>query len=617
MAPAHTDPSAVDGSGAPPASAMAVRTDSGTRLLIDSEALQQAVYLYLPIFGAGTDDIVDLQIVAVNEAARHVLLSEHILEGIRVSEVFVDLSSALDAANEVWRGGRPAPYRIERRGVHNGRPMTVRYEVATMRAGDHIVQVSVDRTIVEQLATADNRFRLMAEASIDALLLLEADPDSDEFMLSYANPRALVAEPGLQIGANLPHGLAELVRDAVAELREVTPVRRYLQREVLARRVSLEATFTDVGDGQVMMTVRELTSRESARAELERSDRVLRAIGAGAFGTIAVYEPQFEARELVELTLLWSAAGHSHGALHRPPIDPTTVLSASDLLHMAQLMLQTGELTRSGWVPVITADGDERSVEFTLVLAGDRFVLEFVERTEELAARTQLAMVTATAEAQRSFLSRVSHEMRSPLNVIHGYSQLLGRLHLPEPAIGHVGHIERGVSRMVQIVDDLLLLGQLDQGLLRLDEQSVDVCELAIEVVQTARKQAWWRHGALVEGAPVDGGNSVVLTDRTRFSMAAVLLAEASVAVADGRPIEVAPFVRGTRAGVQFVAAAGTPVVEALWLPFVRSHTIPGSGLGLAVARSMAKALEVAVEVRESTADPAVVRLVLSLPMAI
>ncbi len=606
-----------DAVGALPDSAIAVTGEFGTRLLIDSESLQQAVYLYAPVFAEGTDEIVDLEIVTVNEAARHVLLSEHILEGIRVSEVFVDLTAALDAANEVWRGGRPAPYRIERRGVHLGRPMTVRYEVATMRAGDHIVQVSVDRTIVEQLAHADNRFRLMAEASIDGLMLLEPSDDGGEYLLSYANPRALVAEPGLRVGSPLPRAIAEIVRDAVEELRDVTPVRRYLQREVLARRVSLEATFTDMGDGQVMMTVRELTSRESARAELERSDRVLRAIGEGAFGTIAVYEPQFEGRHLAELSLLWSAAGHGHGAGQRPPLDPTTVLSASDLLHMAQSMLQADQLTRSGWVPVVTADGDERSVEFTLVLAGDRFVLEFVERTEELGARTQLAMVTASSEAQRAFLSRVSHEMRSPLNVIHGYTQLLGRLHLPEPATSHVGHIERGVTRMVQIVDDLLLLGQLDQGLLRMDEQPIEVGELAGDVVHTASREPWWTEGLLIAGEADVPHTAMVQTDRSRFVMAAVLLAEASVAAADGHRIVVAPFVRGTRAGVQFLTETASPVTEALWSPFVTSHTIPGAGLGMAVARSMAKALDVAVEVRDVPGHAEHTRLVLTLPVAL
>jgi signal transduction histidine kinase len=593
-------------------SAIAVLADAGMRLLIDSEALQQAVYLYRPIFDE-SDRIVDLEIVMLNEAAKRVPLAGHIVAGLRVSEVFIDLHEALDAANDAWNGGRPSGYRIERRGFHEGRPLVVRYDIATMRAGGYIVQVSADRTVLEQLATADTRFRLMAEASVDGLMLLEPEPDGDGYVVAYANPRALIAEPGLRVGERLPLDILEVALDAVQELQAASSVRRYLQREVLARRVSIEATFIEVGDGQVMMTVRELTSREAARAELERSDRVLRAIGAGAFGTIAVYEPRFNGHELVEMSLLWSASGHGHGAGARPPLDATAVLSAAELLRMARSMLESDTTKRSGWVPVQTDEGEERSVEFTLVLSGDRFVLEFVERTEELAARTALAMVTATADAQRNFLSRVSHELRSPLNVIHGYSQLLGRLHLPEPATGHVAHIERGVTRMVQIVDDLLLLGQLDQGLLRIDEQEIDVRGLVDGVIVAAQQEPWWRNGALTAGQPAESGDATVVTDRSRFVLTAVLLAEASVPLAGRSGIEVVPFERGMRAGVQFVADADSPVAGELWEPFVSSHTIPGAGLGLAVARSMAKALDMVVEVRTLVDEPGRVRLVLSL----
>ena len=608
-------PAAEPATAVPAPSAIAVLADAGMRLLIDSEALQQAVYLYRPIFDEH-DRIVDLEIAMLNEAAKRVPLAGHIVAGVRVSEVFVDLHEALDAANEAWRGGRPHGYRIERRGFHEGRPLVVRYDIATMRAGGYIVQVSADRTVLEQLATADTRFRLMAEASVDGLMLLEPEPDGDGFVLAYANPRALIAEPSLRVGEPLPHDIMEVARDAVQELQGVASVRRYLQREVLARRVSIEATFIEVGDGQVMMTVRELTSREAARAELERSDRVLRAIGAGAFGTIAVYEPRFSGRELVEMALLWSASGHGHGAGSLPPLDATSVLSEGELLRMARGMLESDTTKRSGWVPVPAADGDERSVEFTLVLSGDRFVLEFVERTEELAARTALAMVTATADAQRSFLSRVSHELRSPLNVIHGYSQLLGRLHLPEPATGHVAHIERGVTRMVQIVDDLLLLGQLDQGLLRIEEQEIDVRDLVDAILATSELEPWWRPGALsVEGDARPSGVAVV-TDRSRFVLTAVLLAEASVPLAGRAGMRVTTFERGIRAGVQFVVDADSPVVAELWEPYVGSHTIPGAGLGLAVARSMAKALDMVVEVRSTVDDPGRVRLVLTLPKA-
>jgi nitrogen-specific signal transduction histidine kinase len=89
------------------------------------------------------------------------------------------------------------------------------------------------------------------------------------------------------------------------------------------------------------------------------------------------------------------------------------------------------------------------------------------------------------------------------------------------------------------------------------------------------------------------------------------------VGVAEGHRIVVAPFVRGTRAGVQFLTPTISPVTEALWQPFVASHTIPGSGLGMAVARSMAKALEVSVELRDVPDHPEHTRLVLTLPVAV
>lgn len=582
---------------------VAVAGEHGVRLLIDSEALQQAVYLYRPMFEPGTEHIVDLEIVQVNSAARRLPLAAHIVEGVLASEVFVDMHEAVVAANGAWQGRRVPSYLIERRGFADGQPLVVRYEIATMRVGEFLVQVSVDHTTVGRLASADVRFRMMAEASNDPLLLLSRELTGDLFILVYANPAALAAAPQLRVGARLPELFGGYVRDTVQGLQPGDSIRRIVEFDLVTRRVLFDAAFTDVGDGQFMVSAREITSADRVRSELERSDRVLRAIGEGAFGTIAVYEPMYDDEgDVVELHLLWSAEGHGQRGGQRGPLDPTSVLGDDDLLRMAREMLDSGEPSRSGWVPVRDA-GAERSVEYTLVLAGDRFVLEFVERTEELAARTALAMVTATSEAQRSFLSRVSHEMRSPLNVIHGYSQLLGQLHLPEPAGGHVAHIDRGVSRMVQIVDDLLLLGQLDQGLLALDPQRVDVGDLAADILAAAPD-------ALVP-AGVHPRGVHVHTDRARFGTVGQLLVEASLAVDRSEPVELAPFARGTSAGVQLVVRADAGVVAQVWGPFVAGHGVPGAGLGLAVARSLAGALDVVAELREVPGDEARVALVL------
>ena len=134
----------------------------GQHFYLDSEAITQAVYVYQPIFDAD-GIIVDLEVIRVNEAAQRVPLATHIVEGVRTSEVFVDPSLAVDAANMVWSGATVQPYHIERRGFDADVPMAVHYEVKTLRVGDFIVQVSTDHTTVTQLESADARFRLMAD----------------------------------------------------------------------------------------------------------------------------------------------------------------------------------------------------------------------------------------------------------------------------------------------------------------------------------------------------------------------------------------------------------------------------------------------------------------------
>ena len=595
------------GEGVPPvASAVGVLSDSGLRVLIDSEVLAQAVYLYRPVFG---DDgsVVDLEVVMMNAAAHRVPLSSHVREGVLASDVFVDTTKATEAATLAWRGGRAQRYEIERRGFVAGQPVVVRYEVSTFRMGGYIVQVSVDHSTVVQLASADARFRLMADASLDGLVLLARDADSDELVVVYANPAAFAESPLLRVGRRLPAELEEVALGALVNLADGSPVHRLVGVAGVSRKVDAEISFATVAEGQVMMAIRRVTPEKAAAADLERSERVLAAIGAGAFGMIVVLEPRFVAGRLAGLDLVWRSPVDSGGANRRSDLDPTEVIPVADLLDMATAMLDVGQHQRSGWVQFTGPDGRERSVEFTLVLAGDRFVLECVERTEELAARTAFAMVTATSEAQRSFLSRVSHELRSPLNVIHGYSQLLGRLQLPSAAVDHVERIEAGVERMVQIVDDLLLLGQLDQGLLRIDDQLVDLGEIAADVVTSSASQPWSRAGSVrvAEGR----AEATVRTDRSRLVTIGLLLVEASIASCFGDALEVGPFVRGAKAGLQLTAPSTCPVVDEVWQPFASGHLVPGAGLSLAVARGLVQALGITLEVRAAEGRSALLLL--------
>jgi PAS domain S-box-containing protein len=102
----------------------------------------------------------------------------------------------------------------------------------------------------------------------------------------------------------------------------------------------------------------------------------------------------------------------------------------------------------------------------------------------------------ARAEAERAnrikdeFLAVLSHELRSPLNPILGWTKLLQTGHLDEAkTAAALATIERNVQVQTQLIDDLLDVAKILRGKLSLHEGPVDlavVIEAALETVKTA-----------------------------------------------------------------------------------------------------------------------------------
>jgi len=83
------------------------------------------------------------------------------------------------------------------------------------------------------------------------------------------------------------------------------------------------------------------------------------------------------------------------------------------------------------------------------------------------------------------FVTTVSHELRSPLTLIHGYAKIL-RLtgNLNEQQDTYINNIIAGVDEMKSLVQNLLDLGRLDAGD-ALDLETVTVNEIAKRVVDS------------------------------------------------------------------------------------------------------------------------------------
>ena len=110
-----------------------------------------------------------------------------------------------------------------------------------------------------------------------------------------------------------------------------------------------------------------------------------------------------------------------------------------------------------------------------------------VQRRELLEQNSELEQAV---NVRREFTGNVSHEMKSPLQVIGGYAELIeSGITSPEDTKRFAGLIRTEAQSMRTLIDDVLLLSKLDEGagggaLLEIDLASA--CERAIDRLEPA-----------------------------------------------------------------------------------------------------------------------------------
>ncbi|MBL1178395.1 PAS domain S-box protein [Pantanalinema sp. GBBB05] len=145
-------------------------------------------------------------------------------------------------------------------------------------------------------------------------------------------------------------------------------------------------------------------------------------------------------------------------------------------------------------------------------------VLDITEKKRAEAEREQLLQreQLARTEAERAnrikdeFLAVLSHELRSPLNPILGWTKLLqlGRLDAAKTAEA-LATIERNAKLQTELIDDLLDIAKILRGKLSLNMAAVNLCsavEAALDTVgTTARAKSISLHSVLPNVGQVFG----------------------------------------------------------------------------------------------------------------
>ena len=254
-------------------------------------------------------------------------------------------------------------------------------------------------------------------------------------------------------------------------------------------------------------------------------------------------------------------------------------------------------------------DGDYRALEGSAVPAiADGTVVAWRgigrdvterERTGRELAAALAAQQAANAELERlnkvksDFVSVVSHEFRTPLTSIQGFSELIRDEALPpEETKGFADDINRNARRLARMIDGMLDFDRLHSGQTVLRHESVDLGVLVAEVVETLRPTAS-RHAIALD---LDPALPAIPGDPDRLTQLVTnLIGNAIKYSPDGGGITIF----GRRDGEAVHLAVRDPGLgippEALDTIFERyarvesgpGRGIPGTGLGLPIAREI------------------------------
>ncbi|HWQ28728.1 MAG TPA: HAMP domain-containing sensor histidine kinase, partial [Dehalococcoidia bacterium] len=114
--------------------------------------------------------------------------------------------------------------------------------------------------------------------------------------------------------------------------------------------------------------------------------------------------------------------------------------------------------------------------------------------------------VMRSDRSMRDLLANVSHELKTPLTSIQGFSQAMvdGQMHTPEDYAQAARIIHEEAARMRELVDDLLYLSQMQAGVVKLNREPLDLASLLEASLERFRRRAEERQTALrLEIAPL------------------------------------------------------------------------------------------------------------------
>lgn len=261
------------------------------------------------------------------------------------------------------------------------------------------------------------------------------------------------------------------------------------------------------------------------------------------------------------------------------------------------------------------------------------YLLRYARRRRQLSQINRLLtdtgeeLITARNEAEQAdkmksqFLADMSHEVRTPLNAIVGFSQILAESgdDLEEEEVADfAARIEENSDLVERIIEDILQLTSFESGHYQLHIKNTNVNEMCREVIDSVKKH-YNTNLEIKFTTDVNDGYSMGL-DKKSMQQVLESLFDNSMKCTQSGFIELSCSMAKTPGFITFAVTdtgSGIPVEESdkIFERFYKIDTFKqGIGLGLSICKAIADMLNGRIYVDTSYTDGA--RMVFEIPLA-
>lgn len=271
-----------------------------------------------------------------------------------------------------------------------------------------------------------------------------------------------------------------------------------------------------------------------------------------------------------------------------------------------------------GWILISYWISDVVICYVLSLLIAALFYLFFMKRYHEqqYAEKLQLSAAEAqeASEAKTRFLFNMSHDIRTPMNAIMGFTELLNRnLDDQEKARGYLRKIQNASSLLLTIINQVLEMARIESGAVTLKLEAADLSALFHSVNTVFEADIQKKNIQYSEDAHVP--HKFAYCDKTKLEEIYLnIVSNAIKYTPDGHAIRVEihelPSEDKKKACYRFTCEDSGIGMSADYLPhifdeFSREHTttenkVVGTGLGLPIVKSLIEQMGGTIQV-EST----------------